>query len=226
MISIRSYYRSLKNRFKYFFRKDLKLGLNVYSENSFFEGKNVIGGNTVFSKSIIGRGSYIGADGHFSNTRIGRYCSIGNRVKVVASIHPARMYVSTHPAFFSLAKQAGFTYAKTQIFTEQKYLDDKNGVLVSIGNDVWIGDEVMILGGVKINDGAIIGSKALVTKDVMAYSIVGGVPAKQIGSRFNEAEIEFLQKFKWWNKEENWIFENWQFFQDIKKFKQEYDKML
>ena len=68
-----------------------------------------------------------------------------------------------------------------------------------IGNDVWIGNSATFMQGVKIGDGAIIGTNALVTKDVEPYTIVGGNPAKPIKKRFSDEEIAFLLKLKWWN---------------------------
>lgn len=68
-----------------------------------------------------------------------------------------------------------------------------------IGNDVWIGFDATIMPGVKIGDGAIIGSKSVVTKDVEPYSIVGGNPARLIRKRFSEQRIEELMEMKWWD---------------------------
>lgn len=68
-----------------------------------------------------------------------------------------------------------------------------------IGNDVWIGFDATIMPGVKIGDGAIIGSKSVVTKDVEPYSIVGGNPAKLIRKRFSEQRIEELLEMQWWD---------------------------
>jgi virginiamycin A acetyltransferase len=68
-----------------------------------------------------------------------------------------------------------------------------------IGNDVWIGYEAVIMQGVTIGDGAIIGTRAVVTKDVPPYTIVGGVPAKSIRKRFDEETIAELLKMKWWD---------------------------
>lgn len=84
---------------------------------------------------------------------------------------------------------------------------DNKGNIV-IGNDVWIGYEAVILSGVTIGDGAIIGSRAVVTKDVLPYTIVGGVPARPIRKRFDEATIEKLLRLKWWDWSENNIQEN------------------
>lgn len=75
---------------------------------------------------------------------------------------------------------------------------DNKGDIV-IGNDVWIGYEAVIMAGVTIGDGAIIGARAVVTKDVPPYTIVGGVPAKQIRKRFSDETISELLKVKWWD---------------------------
>ena len=75
---------------------------------------------------------------------------------------------------------------------------DNKGDIV-IGNDVWIGYEAVIMAGVHIGDGAIIGTRAVVTKDVPPYTIVGGLPAKKIRSRFDDKTIELLQQLKWWD---------------------------
>lgn len=68
-----------------------------------------------------------------------------------------------------------------------------------IGNDVWIGSEVIIMPGIKVGDGAVIGTRALVTKDVEPYAVVGGNPAKLIRKRFSEQDIEMLLEMKWWD---------------------------
>ena len=84
---------------------------------------------------------------------------------------------------------------------------DNKGDIV-IGNDVWIGFESVILSGVTIGDGAIIGTRAVVTKDVPPYTIVGGVPAKPIRKRFSDDVISELLKLQWWNWSENRIKKN------------------
>lgn len=84
--------------------------------------------------------------------------------------------------------------------------DNKGDII--IGNDVWIGYEAVIMAGVHIGDGAIIGTRAVVTKDVPPYAIVGGIPAKKIRSRFDDATIELLQQLKWWDWDTAKISEN------------------
>ena len=75
---------------------------------------------------------------------------------------------------------------------------DNKGDIV-IGNDVWIGYEAVIMAGVHIGDGAIVGTRAVVTKDVPPYTIVGGIPAKEIRKRFSPDIIEQMQALKWWD---------------------------
>lgn len=75
---------------------------------------------------------------------------------------------------------------------------DNKGDIV-IGNDVWIGFEAVIMAGVTIGDGAVIGTRALVTKDVPPYTIVGGIPAKQIRKRYLDETINTLLEIQWWN---------------------------
>ncbi len=79
---------------------------------------------------------------------------------------------------------------------------------IVVGNDVWIGFEAVILAGVTIGDGAVIGARAVVTKDVPPYTIVGGVPAKPIRKRFSEDAISQLLRIKWWNWPEEKIAQN------------------
>lgn len=84
---------------------------------------------------------------------------------------------------------------------------DNKGDIV-IGNDVWIGYEAVVLAGVTIGDGAIIGTRAVVKKDVPPYTIVGGVPAKPIKKRFSEETISALLEIQWWNWTEERIARN------------------
>ena len=84
---------------------------------------------------------------------------------------------------------------------------DNKGDIV-IGNDVWIGYEAVVMAGVTIGDGAVIGPRAVVTKDVPAYTIVGGIPAKTIRKRFPDETIDALLALKWWDWPEEKIAEN------------------
>jgi virginiamycin A acetyltransferase len=77
-----------------------------------------------------------------------------------------------------------------------------------IGNDVWIGLEALIISGITIGDGALIGARAVVTKDVFPYAIVGGNPAKKIRKRFDDKTIKDLLEIKWWDWDAEKIFRN------------------
>ena len=160
------------------------------------EGMNVLHKRVSF-RGKLGYGSYIG-EGSSLNAVVGRYCSIASEVKTISGTHPTSKFVSTHPCFFSTRGQSGFTYVNENLFIEEIYVDEQRH-LVEIGNDVWIGSNVLILPGVHIGDGAIVAAGAVVTKDVGAFTIVGGVPAKIIRRRFTDSQIHILMKVQWWN---------------------------
>ena len=201
---------------KVFFKIKYNINIPLNSEvsiSSTFEGKNLIGRQTKFD-GTLGRGSYIGSNAQIVRAKIGRYCSIANNVVVASGNHPMN-YVSQHPMFYSIEKQNGYTYIKKQCFEERIYVDKENRFDVIIGNDVWIGNGAIILGNIKIGDGAVIGAGAVVTRNIPSYAVVGGVPAKIIKYRFNNDIIKELLNDKWWNKSEKWLAENAHMFKDI-----------
>lgn len=153
----------------------------------------VINHNNNFSKSVIGRFSYIGAQGQIHATEIGSFCSIGPELICGYGEHPSD-FVSSSPVFYSLSKQCGVTFTKESLFDEHKKSN--------IGNDVWIGARVFIRDGITIGDGAIVAVGSVVIKDVPPYAIVGGVPARIIKYRFSEEEIARLLELEWWNWDE------------------------
>lgn len=186
---------------------------------STFEGWNKIHRHVVFN-GHIGYCSYIGENSSIHG-KIGRFTSIAPFCTILPGIHPTTYpYATTSPVFYSNLGQCGISYASGQKFNEFKWADIKNKYAVVIGNDVWIQGRVMIMSGVTIGDGAIILSGAIVTKDVPPYAIVGGIPAKIMKYRYKEEDIDFLLKYQWWNKGENWWKENSEILLDIDKLKQ------
>lgn len=200
-----------------FRRKIVKIDITccLDASNVECEGNNVFNKKSIF-RGRIGYGSYIG-ERSCLNAVIGRYCSISSDVKTISGIHPTTDFVSTHPCFFSTKKQAGFTYVSNDCFTENIFVDTEQH-LVEIGNDVWIGSNVLIMPGIHIGDGAVVAAGAVVTKDVEPYSIVGGVPAKVIKRRFSDEQIKELLAIQWWNKNGDWIKQNAEAFSDINVF--------
>lgn len=191
----------------------LKLGFAVRIKwGSNFEGFNKISEYSYFSGNI-GYASYIGSNSIVCG-KIGRFCSIGPNVIFLTSTHPTRKYISTHPAFYSMKKQCGFTYVKEQIFNEiPKYPNSIHSIIV--GNDVYIGYGVTIIGPVKIGDGAIIAANSTVTHDVDDYTVVGGTPARLIRKRFPDSDIKYLKELRWWDKGIDWIARYAKFFNSI-----------
>jgi len=123
---------------------------------------------------------------------IGKYCSIACGAKFIfTSANHALQSLSTYP-FPIFASEWGLDWnAVTDAW------DNKGDII--IGNDVWIGYEAVIMQGVHIGDGAIVGIRSVVTKDVPPYTIVGGVPAKEIRKRFDPQMADALQRLRWWD---------------------------
>jgi len=189
----RIYYRLTYRRIDVIIGK----GVVLNTQNS-FEGQNAIGDNAEVATAKIGLGTYISNNSVIRKTIIGRFCSIGSNVQTGLGLHPSTTFVSTHPAFFSTQKQAGFSFVAKDIFKEHIFVDAEQKYVVTIGNDVWIGSNVLIMDGVTIGDGAIVAAGAIVTKNVEPYTIVGGIPAKFIRLRFTQAQIARLLTIKWW----------------------------
>lgn len=181
------------------------------------EGYNTIAENVIAHNCELGFASGISKWSMLYNTKIGRYTVMAFGLQVITGTHPTGKFATVHPAFYSLLKQYGFTYVDEQKFQEITKVDEDGHDLV-IGNDVWIGANVSVIGGCTIGDGAIVAAGTVVTKDVPPYAIVGGVPAKIIRYRYSNEQIEKLLKFQWWNREETWIRDHAEYFDDIEKF--------
>ncbi len=133
--------------------------------------------------------------------RIGKFCSIACGAKFLFnSANHALSSLSTYP-FPIFFEEWGLEKEDVA-----EAWDNKGDII--IGNDVWIGYEAVILAGVTIGDGAIIGTRAVVTKDVPPYTIVGGVPAKPLKKRFSDETISALLNIQWWNWSEEKIARN------------------
>lgn len=146
---------------------------------------------------ILGHKSYCLGEvlGDHSDVIIGKYCSIAKGVMFDGCIQH-------NPKFLTTYSFDSFTDAKPQ------YQYKTKGNIV-IGNDVWIGQNALIMSGVEIADGVIIAAGAVVTKSITEpYSIFGGVPARFLKYRFVRETINKLLELQWWNRSDEWIKEN------------------
>ncbi|RXJ84871.1 CatB-related O-acetyltransferase [Arcobacter sp. CECT 8985] len=150
----------------------IKLGVNVeIAKNTFIDQNCDIGSYT-----------YIGKNCNITKSTIGRYCSIANNVSIGQGEHDLTK-ISTSSLFYN----EGY--------------DELTKESCIVGNDVWVGTDVVILRGVSIGDGAVIGANSVVTKDIPPFAIVAGSPAKLIRYRFNEEKINEIIESKWWSEE-------------------------
>jgi acetyltransferase-like isoleucine patch superfamily enzyme len=143
----------------------------------------------------IGRFSYVNVRSTLQEgTRVGRYCSIGRNVEIGAWEHPLSR-LSTSPVSYNMAVHfPDFGDALPQVPFDRP-------LETVVGNDVWIGANVLVRRGVTIGDGAVIGAGSFVTRDVAPYQIVGGVPARLIRPRFAPEIVAELMHLKWWDLE-------------------------
>lgn len=146
----------------------------VIKEGVFISGDVVIGRYSTLARECILHGGRI---------RIGNYCQFGPRVAIYGVNHPTHRIT---------------TYINKNLF-DGRLSPEKAGEPVEVGNDVWIGYGAILLPGVKIGNGAIIGAGAVVSKDVSAYEVAVGNPARVIKERFDQEIVELLNKWQWWN---------------------------
>jgi len=143
---------------------------------------------TELHSSVLGEYSYISQFSIVNKSNIGKFCSIANGCYIGLWEHNRQ--VSTH-SFYLYEHSGGFVEGYKNY--------DRDDIETKVGNDVWIGANAIVMKGVVIEDGAIIGASAVVTKDVPAYSIVVGNPAKVIKYRYSKEDIAWLLRLEWWN---------------------------
>lgn len=187
--------------------KNLVLGFGNTVGTVDFGRYNRLTNNVRMSYCKMGDYSYVNNDSVINRADIGKFTCIGSNVTIGLGIHPTDL-VSVHPTFYTNKHENYF--AKDHHFEEYKR--------TTIGNDVWIGSNAIILGGLTIGDGAIIAAGAVVTKDVEPFKVVGGVPAKPIKSRFTEDQIARIKTTEWWNWSHEKIARNAKEFLNLDEF--------
>lgn len=148
--------------------------------------------------------SYVGQDARLIHAHVGKYCSLAGDGAYGMGSHSLD-YISTSSLFTSSRNGIRIKWTDKSSYEEYKE--------IHIGNDVWIGTRVLIMGGVNIGNGAVVAAGAVVTKDVPPYAIVGGVPARVIKYRFPEDVIAKLEASKWWTLDDETLKSNIELFQ-------------
>jgi virginiamycin A acetyltransferase len=131
---------------------------------------------------------------------VGRYCSIASGLSVVGNSHPHK-WVSTSPfgyqSFRNHANIRSWVEDQGKEFHNERFRASEEFPV--IGNDVWIGQDVLLNRSIKIGNGSVVAARSLVTKDIPPYSIVGGIPARIIRRRFSDSICERLNRIQWWD---------------------------
>jgi phosphonate metabolism protein (transferase hexapeptide repeat family) len=151
-----------------------------------------IGERVILREVTVGDFTYFERNGEGIYAEIGKFCSIAANVRINALEHPMER-LTTHK--LSYRPNEYFRY----LGVDGEFRARRQAKRVVIGNDVWIGHGAVITPGVTVGHGAVIGANAVVTRDVAPYTVVGGVPAKLIRKRFDDAAIERLLKLNWWD---------------------------
>ena len=158
-------------------------GLGAYCE---------VGARTMLHDVVMGDYSYVVNDAQITYTTIGKFCSIAAMTRINPGNHPMQR-----------ASQAHFTYRASAYFSgesdEAEFFEWRRDKRVHIGHDVWIGHGAIVLPGRSVGAGAVVAAGAIVTKDVPAYTIVAGNPARMIRRRFEESITNRLAKLAWWD---------------------------
>ena len=169
-----------------------RLHLSSFNKCNIDRTSKVASGSAL-TKVRMGRYSYVGSYTLITDAEIGSFCSIGGNCNIGGGLHPTNM-VSTSPVFYKGRNILRKNFANIEFEPSEK---------VNIGNDVWIGEGAYIKAGVSIGDGAVVGAHSVVTHDVEPYSIVAGVPAKEIRKRFDDDIVSKLLEIKWWDLSED-----------------------
>jgi phosphonate metabolism protein (transferase hexapeptide repeat family) len=151
-----------------------------------------VGARTMLLDVTMSDYSYVVNDSQITYTTIGKFCSIAAMTRINPGNHPMHR-----------ASQAHFTYRASAYFAnerdEAEFFEWRRGHRVHIGHDVWIGHGAIVLPGHGIGTGAVVAAGAVVTKDVPAYTIVAGNPARTIRRRFSEDVTNRLAELAWWD---------------------------
>ena len=174
-------------------RDGVRLGALAKYLSSACQGPIAIADGSCINRCLVGKYFGIGLYSYIADTKIGRYCSLGSRLSIGAFNHPTN-WLSVHE----------FSYRDTSSIWGESLLGGGENQLkdlliaTNIGNDVWIGDNAVVLRGINIGSGAIVGAQSVVVQDIPPYAVVVGNPARVVHYRFEPEVIEELLNLKWW----------------------------
>ncbi|WP_074510453.1 CatB-related O-acetyltransferase [Planococcus glaciei] len=198
----------MNGNFEYIISKLIKkLHLRAIKDSEIHKSSS-IGAGSVIVNSHMDKHSFCGYDCTIVNTNIGSFCSIAGDCEIGGASHSID-WVSTSPVF---------NKNKDQIKKKYSYHKFDYKKTTYIGNDVWIGAKCLVKAGVKIGDGAVIGMGSVVTKDVPAYEVWAGNPAKLIRKRFEDSKISKLKEIQWWDFSDQKLEELSKYFIDLEEF--------
>ncbi|UKS28614.1 acetyltransferase [Paenibacillus sp. HWE-109] len=169
---------------------DIHESSNIF--NSFAGEWTSIGPNNKIIEASIGDYTYTMDDVTINYAEVGKFTSIASHVCINPVDHPMERVSQHHMTY----RRMDYGFAETD---DEGIFDWRRGNRVTIGHDVWIGHGAIVMKGVEIGNGAVVGSGAVVTKDVEPYTIVVGVAAKPIKTRFPKEVCDKLQQIAWWD---------------------------
>ncbi|QBD76519.1 acetyltransferase [Ktedonosporobacter rubrisoli] len=178
-----------------------------------------IGAGSVIQETSIGDYSYTGDSVEINYATIGKFCSIASHVCINPGNHPMERVMQHHATY----RRVSYGFAPTD---DESIFERRRAQHVTIGHDVWIGRNAIILPGNTIGTGAVIGAGAVVTHDIDPYTIAVGVPARPLRARFPQEIAAQLLKIAWWDWPRELLVERFSDFNDLPAFLARYSEAL
>lgn len=174
-----------------------------------------LGDHCVLEETVLGDYSYCFGYNDIIYSEIGKFASLATGVRINPVQHPAHIRTASHH----------FTYRGAHYGfgpDDDSLIEWRRQNRVTVGHDVWMGHNVVVMGGVTVGNGAVIAASAVVTHDVQPYEIVGGVPARHIGWRYEPELIAAMERIQWWNWSHQELAERVRDFDDVNEFCRKY----
>lgn len=188
---------------------------NAVIKNCSFGRYTEVGDHARLTDSVLNDYSYLERGCDIMSTDIGKFSNIAAMVRINPGFHPMERPTLHHFTY----RRARYGFATTD---DASFFEWRQRQRVSIGHDTWIGHGVVIMPGVTIGNGAVIGSNSVVTKDVPAYAIAAGAPAKVLRQRFTKSIASALESTAWWDWDHATLTERMEDFNDLRRFLSRY----